>query len=681
MTNEATRPLYDGLPGWAVAGFYVCAALAIFVFAFGCWRLIAKYLGNRVHRKGVDRRFALAVTIRKILLHTGISRRAGLAGIAHAGVFYGFIALFAGTSILAIDELIARPLGVSFWHGGFYKIYSLILDVAGLLLLGGLTIFAVRRAARPKRLDYSRADGAAPSGGWRWFKLDDWAFLWLLIFIGASGYLLEGLRIAQYRPAFEIWSPVGYTLGRLFNSIGVHGEAANTLRMSVWWIHGVASLSWIAAIPYTKAVHMLTGPGSAALRDAQVSKRLHTEPDTGYGDFGDFSAVHLLNLDACTKCGRCHEACPAHFAGTPLSPRDLILDLRLASHAGVEGPLVPGILDPKAIWSCLQCNACVEICPVGIEHVPIINNLRRAEVEKGDVEAGLQSAFEAVLNTGNSFGQSKLKRAKWAKTPGVDLPDARKAPVDILWFVGDYASFDARNQRNTLALARLLRHAEVNVGILYEAEKTAGNDIRRAGEEGLFQRVAAANIAAIEKCSFGRILTSDPHSFNTLRNEYPALGAAWKATDVVHHSVFLLELLELGKLTVKTPLARRVTYHDACALGRYNGIFEEPRELLTRLGLEIAEMPRNRDNSFCCGAGGGRIWMADTAAPGSTRPSHDRIREAMGLGALSYFVVACPKDVVMYEEAIVATGHAGQLKLREISELVAEAAGIAYQTS
>ncbi len=680
MTNEATRPLYDGLPGWAVAGFYICAGIAIFAFAFGCWRLIARYLGNRAGRKGVGRRIALGATIGKILLHTGISRRAGLAGIAHAGVFYGFIALFAGTSILAIEELIARPLGLSFWHGGFYRIYSLILDVAGLLLLGGLTIFALRRALRPKRLDYSRADGAAPSGGWRRFKLDDWTFLWLLIFIGASGYLLEGLRIAQYRPAFEIWSPVGYGLGRLLNGLGVDGETANMLRMSVWWIHGVASLSWIAAIPYTKAVHMLTGPGSFALRDTQVSRRLHGEPDTGYGDFGDFSAAHLLNLDACTKCGRCHEACPAHFAGTPLSPRDLILDLRLASRAGVEGPLVPGILDPKAIWSCLQCNACVEICPVGIEHVPIINNLRRAEVEKGDVETGLQTAFEAVLNTGNSFGQSKLKRAKWAKTPGIDLPDARKAPVDILWFVGDYASFDARNQRNTLALARLLRHAGVNVGILYEAEKTAGNDIRRSGEEGLFQRVATANIEAIGKCSFSRILTSDPHSFNTLRNEYPALGATWKAADVVHHSVFLLELLKLGKLTVKAPLAQRVTYHDACTLGRYNGIFEEPRELLTRLGLEIVEMPRNRDNSFCCGAGGGRIWMADTAAPGGTRPSHDRIREAMGLGALSYFVVACPKDVIMYEEAIAATGHADQLKLREVSELVAEATGIAYQT-
>ena len=493
------------------------------------------------------------------------------------------------------------------------------------------------------------------------------------MFIGVSGYLLEALRIAHDRPSFEVWSPVGYSLGSMLAWLPLEPSSVDVTRMVVWWIHGLAALGWIASIPYTKAVHMLTGPSSISLREENVSKRLQDVPETGYSSLSDFSITHLLNLDACTKCGRCHEACPATFAGAPLSPRDLILDLRLANAAGVSTPIVPDVINPKAIWACTQCNACVEICPVGIEHVPIINHLRRAEVEKGNLETTLQNTLEAVFITGNSFGLPKQQRAKWASNLVSKLPDARRQEVDILWFVGDYASLDERNKRNTEALARLLSAAGVNVGILYEGEKTAGNDIRRAGEEGLFQSLAESNISTMAKCRFKRILTSDPHTFNTMRNEYPNMGAGWKAEDVVHHSVFLLDLIQQGKLVVKDPLKKRVTYHDPCTLGRYNGIYEQPRQLMLALGLELVEMPRNRDNSLCCGAGGGRIWMTDLGEKGRLRPSHDRIHEAASLGDISYFVVACPKDVVMYEEAIVSTGYADRLVLKELSELVAEA--------
>ena len=670
---NATRELFDGLGGASIVLFYVVATALVAVFFVGCGRLVRRYRQSRP-ADGARRTIHVWRAVKVVLGHGWIGRRAGVVGLVHAGVFYGFVVLFIGTAILTIEEHVARRLGFSFWHGAFYKAYSLFLDIFGAFLIAGLAYFIVRRARRPLRLDYARADGAAPSTAWARFKADDIVFVWSLMFIGASGFVLEALRIAITLPPFEVWSPVGYALGQGIAGIGVSPAAADSLRVVVWWVHGLAALAWIAAIPFTKAVHMLTGPASIAAREEAVSKALDAKPDTGYAALNDFSVTHRLNLDACTKCGRCHEACPARLGGTPLSPRDLILDLRIAQADDVTGPLTPDIIAPAALWSCTQCNACVDICPVGIEHVPIINNLRRAEIEKGAIETPLQGTFEKIFETGNSFGLSKRQRARWVRGLDDKLPDARKQAVEILWFVGDYAAMDARNKQNTVALANLLRAADVDVGLLYEAEKTAGNDVRRAGEEGLFRSLSADNIAAIETCDFKRILTSDPHTFNTLRNEYPGLGAGWRADDVVHHSVFLLDLIGDGRLQITKPLGRRVTYHDPCTLGRYNGIFDQPRHLLRAIGLELVEMPRNRSNSLCCGAGGGRIWMTETAAPGSTRPSHDRIEEAMGLGEIDYFVVACPKDAVMYEEAVSATG--APLQVKEISELVAEAAEI-----
>jgi Fe-S oxidoreductase len=285
------------------------------------------------------------------------------------------------------------------------------------------------------------------------------------------------------------------------------------------------------------------------------------------------------------------------------------------------------------------------------------------------MDGQLQQTLETIYTSGNSFGEAKRKRGRWAKDLDFEVKDARKERTEILWFVGDYASFDPRNQRISQALARVLRGAGVDFGILYDGERTAGNDVRRAGEEGLWSSLAEANVETISGCRFDRILTSDPHTFNTLKNEYPQLGGTWP---VVHHSQLLLELLEDRRLQPRKGLGYRVTYHDPCTLGRYNGVYDEPRQVLARVGCELVEMPRNRDNSFCCGAGGGRIWMKELKAEDAQRPSENRIDEAVGLAAIDYFVVACPKDVTMYEDAIKTSGHQGEIELRELSELVLE---------
>jgi Fe-S oxidoreductase/nitrate reductase gamma subunit len=648
----ATRETFAGMGGVEKGLWYLASLLSTGVFAYGAWRLLRRWRSGR----GAAPQARFGAALRIVFTHVWIRRRAGFGGYAHAGVFYGFLVLFAGTVILAFQDDFAEPvLGWTFWTGAFYKGYSLFLDLFGAALVVGLAFFVVRRlTTRPAKLTYGAGD---------------WAFLLLLFFLGLSGFALEALRIAIDQPGFEVWAPLGYVAGKGLRAAGLGPGTAETLRHGTWWVHGVVALSFVAAIPRTKALHMLAGPVGVAVRDADAKRALPAEPEAGYATFSDFLPRHLVDLDSCTRCGRCHEACPATASGLPLSPRDLVLDLQRAAQSGAD----PGVAS-DTLWSCMQCMACVEICPVGIEHVPIINLLRRGLIEQGDLDDGLQNVLEAVATSGNSFGESRRKRARWTRELEFEVRDARAEPVDVLWFVGDYASLDPRNQRNTIALARLLEAAGVDFGILHDAERTAGNDVRRAGEEGLFRSLAEENIEQISRCSFQRILTSDPHGFNTLRNEYPGLGAPWTADQVVHHSQLLGELLEAGSLTVSQPLRRTVTYHDPCALGRHNGVYDAPRDLLSRIGLDLVEMPRNRDNSFCCGAGGGRIWMRE---PQAGRPSEDRIHEAVALGdRVTQFVVACPKDVTMYEDAIKTTGSSDRLELAELSELVLEACAI-----
>ncbi len=700
---EKTREVFWHFPTWAEVLWYVLAVISVAVFFYGVARPVAKYRRGRrswlPSRDELPRRFTTAT--KTLFSHASIKRRDPYVGWAHRAVFYGFIVLFIGTVILAINtDITERFFDWNFFQGDFYLGYSIVLDVLGFVLIVGVAMMMVRRGIiRPRKLDYERPDRAPGDAQFdrSVYRAGDWTFIGLLLVIACTGYLLEGVRIALDAPGYNEFSPLGWVVAQGYDGIGSSDDALATTRHSIWWFHGLLAIAFVAAIPYTKAQHMLTSFTSLVLKDPLAGKRLRPIPPelaqepAGYGKLSDFSAVHLLQLDACTKCGKCHEACPANAVGRPLSPRDVILELREEANAtmkdvgvgGVLGTLLKreganGSLDVpvvgedrvrvETIWSCMQCNACVEACPVGIEQAPIINQIRRHLVEEGELDANLQSTLQVIHKSGNSFGENKRKRGRWTRELDFEVKDARTEPVDVLWFVGDYASFDPRSQRVTCALARLFEHAGVDFGILYDGERNSGNDVRRAGEEGLFEALAEENVAAISECEFNRIVTSDPHSLNTLRNEYPGYGGAW---EVMHHTAFLAELIEDGRLDVAGSLSYRVTYHDPCYLGRHNGGYDAPRAILEQLGCELVEMPRNRDNSFCCGAGGGRIWIPDK--PGAERPSENRIREAVGLGELDFFVVSCPKDVTMYEDAIKTSGHAEQIALRELTELLEEA--------
>lgn len=681
-----TRELFWGLGASGKLMFYVIGFAAIAAFLLGFARYIVKYRRGRPLPAPLDLLAGVRRMVADLATHRGLRRRDRFAGLAHAAIFFGFALLFVGTATITLEYDILEPLfGITFWKGSFFLLFGLTLDLAGLALVVGLVLMMVRRAtfALPK-LDYLRAyrGEAEPRPAARRWKLEDWVFLLSLLAIALTGFVQEGVRHAMENPAWGAWEPVGAVLGKLFRgSLSAAGIAS--LRAGNWWGHGLAALAFIVALPWWKARHILAVLGSLAARDPLALRRLPRLPDhavtVGIASVADLSWKDMLDLDACTKCGRCHEACPAQASGYPLSPRDLILDLRLHNDAAQGKPqagidligsvMSGGVIEPETLWSCRSCGACQEICPVGIEHPVKIVQMRRQLVERGELDPLLKTTLDTIANTGNSFGENGRKRAAWTRDLEFPVKDIRKEAAELLWFVGDYASFDPRNQRVSRTFARLLRAARQDFALLHEGERTAGNDVRRVGEEGLFESLVEHNLGQMGAAQpFRRIVTTDPHSFNTLKNEYPEFGPT---APVTHYTEVLCELLEAGVLKVKRPLGLRVTFHDPCHLGRLNKRYDAPRRVLELIGCVLVEMPRNRDNSFCCGAGGGRIWIPDK--PGTSKPSESRVHEAAGLGGIDVFVTCCPKDLTMFEDARKTAGHEKDFVVEDIVELVARA--------
>ena len=693
-SQDVTRVLFQDFPTWMILSFYAVAITAIAIFLYGVWTQIRKY--RRGVRSGAWTPFwpRFREMVGTVLSHRTIRRRAPRAGRIHAWIFFGFLVLFIGTSTITLDYDILGPLGVTFWHGWFYLVFGFVMDIAGVALIAGLLYMMYRRKwlALPK-LDYARPDRQPgdPDYDRSDYRREDWAFLWLLITIGITGFLLEAARVVWLQGDPAVWdfrwhAPVGTSIAYLMMGLGLGPEGAGDLRIGLWWFHGILALSFVALIPYTKIKHIFTAAGSLMARDPDAKRRMPAADveaeKIGFANLTDFTDKYLLNADACTKCGRCHEACPANASGYPLSPRDLVLSLRelandtLSRAAMPDGPIrVIGdgvnMIRPETLWACRTCAACTEICPVGVEHLPMIVQMRRALIEEGEFDPMLQPTLKSLQKSGNSLGETKRKRPRWTRSLDFQIKNARKEPVDVLWYVGDYASFDPRSQKVTVAFARILNAAGIDFGILYEDEQTAGNDVRRVGEEGLFQSLAEANIELLESCDFKTIVTTDPHTYNTIRNEYPDFGGNY----VIEHASAMLErLIREGKVPTPVSLDYRVTYHDPCHLGRINDGSEPPRQVIGRLGLDLVELPRNRDNSFCCGAGGGRIWLADP--PEMKKPAELRASEAAGIAGLDVLIVNCPKCLNMLEDGVKGTGNEGNFRVMELIELVSEAMGL-----
>ncbi len=689
-----TREVFRHFPFFMQLAFYIVSFSAIGIFVYGFYRRIAKYRKGRPAARfdNLAGRFMKAARI--MATNATIFKRDAYAGWSHLLIFWGFVILFIGTCIVAFDhDFLELFFGYRLLQGTFYLWFSVILDVFGVLFIIGLLMMMFRRGAvKPPQLDYTRVDRKDGQYNRSGFIKDDKIFLWLLLLIGVTGFLIEGFRIAaDNMPAFEIWSPVGWQIGSM-----VSAATGETLHAYTWWFHAVIVLFFIAYIPYSKAMHMLVDFANLMFTDENAARVLprvseaEMKKGMGYTSITDFTWKELLDFDSCTKCGRCHDACPARSSGAPLSPRDLILDLRTYADSVIGKPewlhetfnggskwpggkangvkVAGDVIKPETLWACTTCMSCVEACPVGIEHLTSIIQMRRHLVDEGNMEDSLQDALMNIGDYGNSFGQPERARAKWTKDLDFKIKDVRKEHAEYLWFVGDYASFNTNVQVLSRKVAKIMTRIGIDFGIMYEGEKNAGNDVRRIGEEGLYEMLVEDNLAVMQKAKFDKIFTTDPHSFNTIKNEYPEFGGNYT---IYHYTGLLAKLIDEGKLKFSKKLNYTVTYHDPCYLGRYNKETEAPRKILKALGVNFIEMPRCKENTFCCGAGGGRIWMDDSTL--DERPSEMRIKEALAIGNVDVFMVACPKDHTMYTDAVKTSGNEGKIVVKDIIELIEEA--------
>jgi Fe-S oxidoreductase/nitrate reductase gamma subunit len=662
-SEHITRQIMGNVPAVLQGAFYIAVFLAV---ALAGWCFLRRWRRFRHGQStGIDpsqQRSLLAgvwAVLSYLTFHQQLLRDR-YAGLAHLLMFYGFVVLFIGTCLVFLEH--DTPL--HFFYGTFYLVASLLIDLGGVAFLIGVGMFLGRRLhARQTRL--LRA----------WWVA---ALAWLLLAIGVTGFLLEAARIAEHMPAFERWSMVGYTLAMGLRALGMQGDVALGWHRGLWITHAALCVAFFALLPWKFFGHMVYGALSWGTRRTgplgQLRLPVLAEQAPGAVRAQDFPWYDLLQADACTTCGRCNAVCPAHAAGKTLRPREVILGLRAAGDtATATAQSSAAFVDhvPEAmLWSCTTCVACNEVCPVGIDIVGKIVEGRRGLVESGSVPGAAVDVFDSTALQGNPYGKTAHDRLAWAS--GLDVPVAQEdEPIALLYWVGCAGSFDPDGQAVSRAMIKILQHLGIQYHVLGQQECCTGDPARRLGEEGLFQQLARHNIAHLQRHAVRRVLTHCAHCFNTFKNEYPALGAQFT---VEHHSQFLARMIRQGRLRLPGGHAGTVTFHDPCYLGRGNGETAAPREVLGALRrLRLREMPRNRTQSFCCGAGGGAMWLD---LPGQVRIETLRAAEAAATGATTV-ATGCPFCKTMLEAGTQALppGTAG-LVVKDLAELVVEAEGL-----
>jgi Fe-S oxidoreductase/nitrate reductase gamma subunit len=599
------------------------------------------------------------------------------AGVMHSLIYYGFIVLFLGTVTLEIDHLL--PADLKFLKGPVYQGYSAILDLAALAYLGGLALAIVNRyLLRSERLRTKT-------------KPEDALILGLLVVLGIGGLLTEAARISLVgRPAFEVWSFVGYRLSAFIPET----EAAD-LHLIFWISHVAAFVGFLVILPVTKLRHMITSPANlflsahprpkGAMREMPNLLEADDIETLGASLAADLTWKQIFDTDACTICGRCTSVCPANITGKPLDPREIVLKTgEVAAAAGGVSPPLASVMvlegshslfdrvRPEEVFACTTCRACDEICPVNIEIVDRILDMRRyLTLMESQFPAELGKAFVAMENQSNPWGMSQQSRAAWTEELDFEVPvfgENGKTTAEYLWFVGCAGSFDDRNTAVSVALARLLKRAGIDFAILGRSEVCNGDPARRAGNELVFQQLALQNIATFEEIGVTKVITQCAHCFNTIANEYSQFGGHY---EVVHHSQLLAELLGQGRLTVPTKAngrPKRIAYHDPCYLGRHNDIYLAPRNVIGASGdIELVEMPRHGTRALCCGAGGARFWMEEQTGK---KVNIERAEEALATDA-DEIAVACPFCYVMLDDGVKELGR-GDVKVRDLAMILAE---------
>ncbi len=659
------REVFEGIPGPLQVAFYTVIPVMLIWGAFAFADRVRNWERGapdrrRTNTKNVKRRladFRAGVYMRTLL-------RDSAAGLMHSMIYFGFLALLGVTTVLEVDHQL--PTGAKFLHGKVYLAYSFFGDLAGTVFMVGIVWAIVRRyVQRPYRIRIKS-------------KPEHALILGTFFVIGATGFLAEAFRIAIYgKPSYEKWSFIGYPLSTPFQNLSF--ETLDRWHQIMWSAHVVAFVVFLALLPITMLRHMFTSPLNMYLKDRDRPKgAMRAMPnltETSLESFGasvveDFTWKQLLDTDACTMCGRCTSVCPAHATGKPLDPREIVLktgEVMAASspHGHVSPPLsIDGEITISAnslferitadeIWSCTSCKACDEICPVNIEILDKILDMRRyLSLMESNFPAELGSAYRGMENQGNPWGMNQGERADWAKGLDVDIVDPGDPfTAEYLYWVGCAGSFDDKNKKVTQAMAKLLRRAGIDVAILGPSEMCTGDSARRSGNEYLFQMLAMPNIEMLNGMGVKKIIAQCPHCFNTLKNEYPQLGGNY---EVIHHTQLLEHLIDNGKLDVsQATLEERITYHDSCYLGRHNDVYLAPRKVVGSIkGIEVVEMQRNGTKGMCCGAGGARMWMEESIG---VKVNDERAKEAISTGA-SRVATACPFCYIMLDDGVKAAG-------------------------
>jgi len=611
-------------------------------------------------------------------------------GLMHGLIFFGFFVLIFGAAFDATEFHIAEPLGVPFLTGKFYLVFSFLMELFGLFVLIGVFLAADRRyVTKPERLAYKKESDSTP---------DDAIVLFLIGGIIITGFIIEALRIHVTTPPWEVWSFVGYTLSKTFG--GVEHGTARTLHKITWWVHTFISLGFIAYIPYSKMLHMVTVPANhfmASLKpvgNLEPIRDFETAESFGAGQLEDFTWKQIFDSDACTRCGRCQDGCPAYLSGKPLSPKKMVQDLKTywleraslhvaakkalkaagegsASEIPVSDKTMPGsVIDLHELWACTNCMYCMEHCSSSIEHVPKIVNMRQYKVlTEADFAPELQLTFRNMENNSNPWGIGAHLRAEWTKDLGIKTL-AENPDVEYLFYVGCSGSFDDRGKKVSMAFARILQAAGVSFGILGTEEGCCGDSAMRGGNEYLSQAVMQANIETMNGYGVKKIICTCPHGYNTLKKDYPNFGGNF---EVYHHSEIIADLIAGGKIVLKKPVEGLFTYHDSCFLGRYNNIYDQPRTILRAVpGMKITEMDKNLTKSFCCGAGGARMWMEEDIGE---RINNMRTDQAIAVQA-GTVAVGCPFCLTMMSDGIKARSMEETMATLDIAEIVWRSMGM-----
>ncbi len=681
--SSESRPVFGNIPDALQVAFYTVIPILIVIGAFQFANRMKNWeRGKPDNRattpKNVKRRlgdFRAGVYMQTLL-------REPAAGIMHSLIYFSFLILLGVTTTLEVDH--QMPESAKFLHGGAYEGFAATGDIAGLMLVVGV-VWAIVRRYGPRRMRPYRIRIKS--------KPEHAIILGTFLLIGLTGFAAEMFRIAlQGRPSFEKWSIVGYPLSSLVDG----SSHLAGWHQAMWVGHVLTFCAFLIILPTTMLRHMFTSPLNMYLKDKNrpkgAMKPMPNLMETSLETFGastieDFTWKQLLDTDSCTMCGRCTSVCPAHATGKPLDPREIVLKVGEVMAATGSPKVSPPIgtdpeitiaanwlfdrVTPEEIWSCTTCRACDEICPVNIEILDKILDMRRyLSLMESNFPTELGSAYRGMENSSNVYGMNQGERADWATSiEGVEIVEPGGAfDHEYLYWVGCAGSFDDRNKKTSRAVALLLARAGIDFAILGPSELCTGDPARRSGNEYIFQMLAMQNIETLDSMGVKKIVTQCPHCFNTLKNEYPQLEGHY---EVVHHSQLLAELVADGRLSLAgASLPERVTYHDSCYLGRHNDVYLAPRNVIAQLGgIEVVEMPRNGTNGMCCGAGGARMWMEEHTGK---KVNIERTEEALATGA-QRIAVACPFCYVMLEDGVKEKGRDEEVKVQDIAELLLEA--------